>query len=127
MSASDVWVAKDDGSDIIRAAAIVAAGRDYNGNVTVRLAGGEQSAVTLVAVAPHEGQRTPEDFHHQLIRVVAELSDAAGFGRGPSGLRRTGRLALGHRPAVGTAGRAGKRRLAPRRLAPGGPQAAYWM
>jgi hypothetical protein len=78
MSASDVWVAKDDGSDIIRAAAIVAAGRDYNGNVTVRLAGGEQSAVTLVAVAPHEGQRTPEDFHHQLIRIVAELSDASG-------------------------------------------------
>ena len=40
MSASDVWVAKDDGSDIIRAASIVAVGRDYNGNVTVRLAAG---------------------------------------------------------------------------------------
>jgi len=78
MSASDVWVAKDDGSDIIRAASIVAVGRDYNGNVTVRLAGGEQSAVTLVAIAPHEGQHTPADFHHQLIRIVAELSDASG-------------------------------------------------
>ena len=30
MNASDVWVAKDDGSDIIRAASIVAVGRDYS-------------------------------------------------------------------------------------------------
>jgi hypothetical protein len=78
MSASDVWVAKDDGSDIVRASAIVAVGRDYNGNVTVRLAGGEATSVTLVAVAPHEGKHTPEDFHHQLIRMVSELSDASG-------------------------------------------------
>lgn len=75
---SDVWVAKDDGTDIVRAAAIVAVGRDYNGNVTVRLAGGEGTAVTLVAVAPHEGRHTPEDFHRQLIQVVSQLSDAAG-------------------------------------------------
>lgn len=78
MSASEVWVAKDDGSDVVRAASIVAVGRDYNGNVTVRLAGGEGTAVTLVAIAPHEGEHTPEDFHHQLIRVVSQLSDAAG-------------------------------------------------
>jgi hypothetical protein len=78
MNASDVWVAKDDGSDVVRAASIVAVGRDYNGNVTVRLAGGEGTAVTLVAVAPHEGRHTPADFHHELIRVVAQLSDAAG-------------------------------------------------
>ena len=34
--------------------------------------------MTLVAVAPHEGMHTPKDFHHQLIRVVSQLSDAAG-------------------------------------------------
>jgi len=78
MNASDVWVAKDDGTDIVRAAAIVAVGRDYNGNVTVRLAGGEGTAVTLVAVASHEGKHTPKDFHHELIRVVSQLSDASG-------------------------------------------------
>jgi hypothetical protein len=78
MSAPDVWVTKDDGSDIVRAGAIAAVGRDYKGNVTVRLTGGEGSAVTLVAVAPHEGKHTPDDFHHQLIRVVSQLSDAAG-------------------------------------------------
>ena len=32
MDAPDVWVAKHDGSDIVRAAAIVGVGIDYNGN-----------------------------------------------------------------------------------------------
>jgi hypothetical protein len=76
MSAPVVWVAKDDGSDVIRSDAIVGVGRDYNGHVTARLAGGEGSAVTLVAPeapAPH----TPDDFHRQLIRTLAELSHAA--------------------------------------------------
>ena len=52
VTAPDVWIAKDDGSDVIRAAAITAVGRDYNGTITARLADGEGSAVTLVAVAP---------------------------------------------------------------------------
>jgi hypothetical protein len=77
MASPDVWVAKDDGSDIIRAAAIAAVGRDYNGNVTARLAGGEGSAVTLVAPNHQEGKHTPDDFHRQLIWIVAQLSDAA--------------------------------------------------
>jgi hypothetical protein len=78
MASPDVWVAKDDGSDIVRAAAIAAVGRDYNGNVTARLVGGEGSAVTLVAHDQHEGKHTPGDFHRQLIGIVAQLSDAAG-------------------------------------------------
>ncbi|HEV2371384.1 MAG TPA: hypothetical protein VGS19_04365 [Streptosporangiaceae bacterium] len=77
MAAPEVWVAKDDGSDIVRAGAITAVIRDYNGTVAIRLAG-DGSAVTLVAVAPHEGRHTPGDFHRQLIRVVAQLADAAG-------------------------------------------------
>ena len=76
MSASDVWVAKDDGSDIIRADAIAGVGRDYNGNITARLAGGEGSAVTLVAPTS-DGSSTPDDFHRQLIKLASELSDAA--------------------------------------------------
>lgn len=71
-----MWVAKDDGSDIIRADAIAGIGRDYNGNITARLAGGEGSAVTLVAPTPG-GPPTPDDFHRQLIRTAAELSHAA--------------------------------------------------
>ena len=86
MAAPDVWVAKDDGSDLVRAEAIVAVGRDYTGSVTVRLSGGEASAVTLVAVASHEGKHTPDDFHRQLIRVVAQLSDAARRRCGPPGM-----------------------------------------
>src|SRR5580698_1153647 len=76
MVAPDVWVAKDDGSDIVRADAIAAVGRDYNGNITVRLAGGEGSAVTLVAPAAG-GPATPDDFHRQLIRIAAELTHAS--------------------------------------------------
>jgi hypothetical protein len=70
-----VWVAKDDGSDIIRADVIAGIGRDYNGNITARLVGGEGSAVTLVSPAPSDPS-TPEDFHRQLIRVAADLSHA---------------------------------------------------
>jgi pyruvate/2-oxoglutarate dehydrogenase complex dihydrolipoamide dehydrogenase (E3) component len=77
MAAPKVWVAKDDGSDLVRAEAIAAVGRDYTGTVTARLWSGEGSAVTLVTVVPHEGKHTPDDFHRQLVRVVAQLADAA--------------------------------------------------
>jgi hypothetical protein len=77
MAAPDVWMAKDDGTDIVRAEAVVAVGRDYNGNITARLAGHDGTDVTLVAHEAHEGLPTPNDFHRQLIRIVAELSDTA--------------------------------------------------
>jgi hypothetical protein len=77
MDMPDVWVAKDDGTDIVRASEIAAVGLDYDGNVTARLAG-ERAIVTLVTHSGHHDEHTPEDFHRQLIRVVAELSDAAG-------------------------------------------------
>jgi hypothetical protein len=48
-------VAKDDGSDIIRADTIAGVGRDYNGNITVQLAGGAGSGVTLVTPGPSDG------------------------------------------------------------------------
>jgi hypothetical protein len=76
VDARTVWVAKDDGSDIIRASAIAGVGRDYNGNITARLTGGDGSAVTLVAPTPG-CPSTPNDFHRQLIKLAAELSDAA--------------------------------------------------
>jgi hypothetical protein len=77
MAEPDVWVAKDDGSDIIRATSIAGVGRDYNGNVTVRMTGGDQAAVTLVADNGHDGPHTPADFHLQLLRVITELSDTS--------------------------------------------------
>jgi hypothetical protein len=77
MAVPDVWVAKDDGSDIVRAAAIAGVGRDYNGNVTVRLSGGNQAVVTLVADNVHDGPHTPPDFHLRLLQVITELSDTS--------------------------------------------------
>ena|SRR5437764_8246249 len=77
VSAQVVWVAKDDASDIIRTDAIAGVGRDYNGNITARLAGGEGSAVTLVAPGTSDRPHTPDDFHRQLIKMIAELSHTA--------------------------------------------------
>jgi hypothetical protein len=77
VSTQVVWVAKDDASDIIRADTIAGVGRDYNGNITARLGGGEGSAVTLVAPSTTDRPDTPDDFHRQLIKTVAELSHTA--------------------------------------------------
>jgi hypothetical protein len=77
MTAPDVWIAKDDGTDIIRAAAVAGVGRDYNGNVTARLSGGDQSVVTLVLAHAHDHDRTPDDFHRQLAKIIAQLSHTA--------------------------------------------------
>ena len=74
----DVWVAKDDGTEIIRAADIAAVGLDYNGNVTARMVGGEAALVTLVGHRTHHDEHKPEQFHRELIRVLAELADSSG-------------------------------------------------
>ena len=73
-----VWVANDEGTEIVRAPDIAVASLDYDGNVNVRLAGGDGAVVTVVAHRAHREERRPDDFHRQLIRVIAELSDAAG-------------------------------------------------
>jgi len=78
MGAADVWVAKDDGSEIIRAREIAAVSLDYDGNVTARLTGSEAMLVTLVARRTHHDEHRPGDFHRELLRVVAQLSDSSG-------------------------------------------------
>jgi len=77
MAAPDVWIARDDGADIIRASLVASVGRDYNGNITARLSGCDQGVVTLVVDHGHDHGRTPDDFHQQLLKVISELSDAA--------------------------------------------------
>jgi hypothetical protein len=75
---TDVWVVSDDGTEIVRARDIAVAGTDYAGGVTVRLADRDGAVVTIVGHRAHYDEHRPDDFHRQLIRVVAELSDAAG-------------------------------------------------
>ena len=75
---TDAWITNDEGTELIRARDITAATLDYNGNVTVRLAGASGAVVTLVAHRAHHEECRPGDLHRQLIRVLAELSDAAG-------------------------------------------------
>jgi hypothetical protein len=78
MNVKDVWVANDEGSEIVRAREIATATLDYDGNVTVRLAGGDGAVVTVAGHRTHHDEHRPGDFHRQLIRAIAELSDAAG-------------------------------------------------
>ena len=75
---TDVWVVNDDGTEIVRARDIAVACLDYDGNVTVRLVGGDGAVVTIVGHRAYHDEHRPDEFHRQLIRIVAELSDAAG-------------------------------------------------
>jgi hypothetical protein len=78
MEASDLWVANDDGTEIIRAQEIAAVGLDYNGNVTARLVGHNSMVVTLVAHRTHLDEEKPGDLHRRLLRVMAQLGDSSG-------------------------------------------------
>jgi hypothetical protein len=78
MDTPDVWVANDDGNEIIRAREIAAVVLDYDGNVTARLAGQDSSVVTLVAHRSHRDEQRPGDLHRELLRVVAQLDDSSG-------------------------------------------------
>lgn len=78
MDAPNVWVANNDGTDIIRAREIGGVVLDYDGNVAVRLVGADSAFVTLVAHRAHHDEQQPKDLHRQLIRQVAALSDSSG-------------------------------------------------
>ena len=78
MDVTDVWVANDEGTEIVRARDIASASLDYDGNVTVRLTGADAAVVTIAGHKTHHEEHRPDDFHRQLVRVIAELSDAAG-------------------------------------------------
>jgi hypothetical protein len=75
---SDVWVAKDDGSDLIRATSIVSVGIDYNGNITARIGHSDGMAVTLADSGRQRGEHPAADFHRQLLRIIRQLSDGSG-------------------------------------------------
>src|SRR4029077_11890179 len=83
MDVTDVWVANDEGTEIIRARDIAGVSLDYDGNVTVRLTGGDGAVVTIAGHRTHHEEHRPDDFHRQLAHVVAEVSEPAG----PSQLR----------------------------------------
>jgi hypothetical protein len=78
MATVDVWVAKDDGTEIIRAREIAAVYLDYDGNVSVRIRGADGPTVTLVRGRTHHDEHRPGDFHRALLRAVAQLSDSSG-------------------------------------------------
>jgi hypothetical protein len=78
MDTVDIWVAKDDETEIIRAREIAAVNLDYDGNITARLAGGDATLVTLVRGRTRHDEHRPGDFHRELLRVVAQLAGSPG-------------------------------------------------
>ena len=78
MDAPDVWVSRDDGSEIIRAREIAAVSLGDDGNVTARLAGGDATLVTLIPGRTHHDEHKVGELHRELLRVVSQLSDSSG-------------------------------------------------
>lgn len=77
MAVQDVWLARHEASDIVRADQVAGVTRDYNGNIIVHLTGARGAALTLVSPGPHGGPHTPADFHRRLLRVVAGLAHSS--------------------------------------------------
>ncbi|WP_433465051.1 hypothetical protein [Spirillospora sp. CA-128828] len=74
---SEVWISAADGSDMIRADAIVILRMDKTGRLTAQLRDEAKVNVTLLEGSPG-GARPPADFHRLLIRMIAELADSGG-------------------------------------------------
>lgn len=75
---ANLWVANDDGTELVRAREIASVGLDYNGTVTARLAGHDGAVVTLVAHRAHRDEHKPGDLHRQLLEILAHLGDSSG-------------------------------------------------
>lgn len=74
---SQVWISAVDGSDMVRADAIVILRMDKTGRLTAQLRDEPRINVTLLAGSAH-GARPPADFHRRLIRKITELADSSG-------------------------------------------------
>lgn len=74
-SALDIWIATSDGRNMIRADAIVVVRVD-GGRVTAQLH--DEAKVSVTLVDDPAGPHPPDDFHHQLIHLIAELADDGG-------------------------------------------------
>jgi hypothetical protein len=77
MAVVDVWVAKEDGTEIIRAREIASVSLGDDGDVTARLAGAA-ALVTLVRGRAHHDEHRSADLHRELLQVVTQLSDSSG-------------------------------------------------
>ncbi|MFG2002142.1 hypothetical protein ACGFNU_23620 [Spirillospora sp. NPDC048911] len=75
-TATEIWIAGNDGHDMIRADAIVLLRLDMTGRLTAQLRDDAKVTVTLL-----DGGGTghpPGDFHRRLLQTVAELADSSG-------------------------------------------------
>ncbi|HZB34331.1 MAG TPA: hypothetical protein VE465_29475 [Streptosporangiaceae bacterium] len=74
-TAPEIWIASSDGLNMVRADALVVVRFD-RGRVTAQLH--DEAKVTVTLVDGSAGPHPSPDFHRQLIRVLAELTDSTG-------------------------------------------------
>jgi hypothetical protein len=74
--AADVWIAANDGRDLVRADAIVLFRFDDTGRLTAQLR--DEARVTVTLLEGAASGRPPGDFHRQLIRTISELAASSG-------------------------------------------------
>jgi hypothetical protein len=73
-NATDIWIATSDGRNMIRADAIVVVRMDRD-RVTAQLH--DEAKVTVTLVDGSVGVHPPDDFHRDLIHLIAELADSS--------------------------------------------------
>ncbi len=78
MDVTDVWVANEEGTEIVRARDIAGVSLDYDGKRHGAVDWPGRRVVTVARHRTHREEHRPDDLHRQLARVVAELPDAAG-------------------------------------------------
>ena len=75
---TDVRIVNDDGSEIVRAREIAVASLELRREHHVRVGRWRRRGRDDRRKPAHHDEHRPDYFHRQLVRVIAELSDAAG-------------------------------------------------
>ncbi|WP_433324465.1 hypothetical protein [Spirillospora sp. CA-294931] len=75
-SLTDIWIATEDGRDLVRADAIVMLRVDDTGRMTAQLR--DESRVSVTLLEGGASRVPPDGFHRALIRAVAQLADSSG-------------------------------------------------
>lgn len=73
---TEVWIAGNDGHDMVRADAIVLLRLDDAGRLTAQLR--DEAGATVTLLDGGAAEHPPADFHRRLLQVVNELADSSG-------------------------------------------------
>jgi hypothetical protein len=73
---TEIWIAGNDGHDMVRADAIVRLRLDATGRLTAQLR--DEAKVTVTLLDGSASGHPPDDFHRRLLQIITELADSSG-------------------------------------------------